>query len=137
MSLAGSLSRLRRLQVQYLVELVGALLSANAASTARPRSRLPGVTVETVRTMKQAGMITALSNAAGLLDVHHPKVHTWLCHRRMGHAQLVVQASHLRRHLSLCAHPLPVECNCPGRLGRLSCAGPVHGCRLQTWQPRC
>ena len=65
------------MQIQYLVDLVGALLSANAnAASQRRQSRLPGVTVETVRTMKEAGMISALTNAAGLLDLDHPKVLT-------------------------------------------------------------
>ena len=63
------------MQIQYLVELVGALLSANAnAGGQRRQTRLPGVTVETVRTMKESGMIAALTNAAGLLDLDHPKV---------------------------------------------------------------
>ena len=65
------------MQIQYLVDLVGALLSANAnAASQRRQARLPGVTVETVRTMKEAGMISALTNAAGLLDLDHPKVLT-------------------------------------------------------------
>ena len=67
-------------QVKAFVELAGSLLSAGAPKPAGSpqRAQTQGLSGEMLRSMRFAGVISALIGAMELLDSDHPQVHS-LC----------------------------------------------------------
>ena len=63
-------------QVKAFVELAGSLLSAGAPKPAgsQQRSQTQGLSGEMLRSMRFAGVISALIGAMELLDADHPQV---------------------------------------------------------------
>ncbi|KAK9821448.1 hypothetical protein WJX81_000342 [Elliptochloris bilobata] len=64
-------------KVQAFVELVGSLLQATERSVARPGGRngggAQGLSTEVVRSMREAGVVGALTAALKLVDLDHPR----------------------------------------------------------------
>ncbi len=68
------------MQVKAFVELAGSLLSAGAPKPAGSgqRSQTQGLSGEMLRSMRFAGVISALIGAMELLDPDHPQVQPYV-----------------------------------------------------------